>query len=327
MRKVFLTAGVILLLLNGKLLADSAFAVPRRGPVLIGVLTDSWGPTPAVAALRDGLREMGYRENEDFALGVRFTQGDVAALPVAARELVQLGADVLVAAGGQAAKAAQDATSRLPIIFMADSDPVALGLVKALNRPGGNITGIADLDIELAEKRLEIFREMIPGLKRVLLPYDATDSVAVSHLNVYRDAARRLGLTLAEKPLRTQEDARVAIAGARRGAVDGILSPVFLSLNILGFMLEAGTVQRIPTMFHRSWYVQRGGLASYGASAYEFGRQAARLLAKILRGAKPGDLPVEQPTKFEVVINLKTAKALGLMIPPFLLQRADQVIE
>src|SRR5215468_1910813 len=114
MRKVFLTAGVILLLLNGKLLADSAFAVPRRGPVLIGVLTDSWGPTPAVAALRDGLREMGYRENEDFALGVRFTQGDVAALPVAARELVQLGADVLVAAGGQAAKAAQDATSRLP---------------------------------------------------------------------------------------------------------------------------------------------------------------------------------------------------------------------
>jgi len=229
--------------------------------------------------------------------------------------------------GGQAAKAAQDATSRLPIIFMADSDPVALGLVKALNRPGGNITGIADLDIELAEKRLEIFREMIPGLKRVLLPYDATDSVAVSHLNVYRDAARRLGLTLAEKPLRTQEDARVAIAGARRGAVDGILSPVFLSLNILGFMLEAGTVQRIPTMFHRSWYAQRGGLASYGASAYEFGRQAARLLAKILRGAKPGDLPVEQPTKFEVVINLKTAKALGLTIPPSLLARADQVIE
>jgi putative ABC transport system substrate-binding protein len=328
MRERLVAAFLVLALLSGGLLGGRALAAQRRGPILIGVLTESWGPTPPVGALRDGLQEMGYRENEDFALGVRFTQGDVAALPVAARELVQLGADVLIASGGgHVAKAAQEATSQLPIIFIGSSDPVALGLVKTFNRPGGNITGIADLDIELVPKRLEIFREIIPGLKRVLLPYDATDNLTVSHLNVYRDAARRLGVTLVEKPVRTQEEAGVAITGARRGAVDGILSPRFVSLNIPGFMLDATTAQRIPTMFHGAWYVRRGGLAGYGASEYELGKQAARLLDKILKGAKPGDLPIEQPTKFELVINLKTATALGLTIPPSLLQRADQLIE
>ena len=334
MRKRLVAAGVVLVLLvvpvllNGGLRGGSALAKQRRSPLLIGVLTESWGPTPDVAALRDGLQEIGYRENEHFVIGVRFTQGDPAALSVAARELVQLGADILVTSGGgHVVKAAQAATSRLPIIFIGSTDPVALGLVKTFNRPGGNITGIADLDIELVPKRLEIFREIIPDLKRVLLPYDATDSLAVSQLNVYRDAARRLGVTLVEKPVRTQEEAGVAITGARRGAVDGILSPRYLSLNIPGFMLEAAIAQRIPTMFHGSWYVQRGGLASYAANDYELGKQAARLLDKVLKGAKPGDLPVEQPTKFELVINMKTAKALGLTIPPSVLARADKVIE
>jgi putative ABC transport system substrate-binding protein len=322
-----LVAAVTLLLLLEGGLPSSTLAQQRRAPVLIGVLTDSWGPTPAVAALRDGLQEIGYREDKDFVIGVRFTQGDVSALPVAARELIQLGADVLVTAGDQAAKAAQEATSRLPIVSIGDTDPVALGLVKTFNRPGGNLTGIADLDSELGPKRLEIFREIIPGLKRVLLPYDATDPLVLSQLGVYRDAARRLGVTLVEKPLRTQEDARVAITGARRGAVDGILSPVFLSLNIPGFMLEAATAQRIPTMFHRSWYVERGGLASYGTSAYELGKQAARLLDKVLKGAKPGEIPVERPTRFELAINSKTAQALGLAVAPSVLLRADRIIE
>jgi len=317
----------MLVLLAGRLLGDTAQAAPLRGPVLIGVLTDSWGPTPGVAALRDGLQEIGYRENEDFVLGVRFTQGDSAALPAAARELVQLGANILVAAGDQAAKAAQEASSRLPIIFIGGNDPVGLGLVKSLNRPGGNITGIVDFDVELGPKRLEIFREIIPTLTRVVLPYDATDTFIVSQLNVYRDAARRLGVTLVEKPVRTPEEARVAIAGVGRGTLEGILSPAFLSLNIPGFMLEVAASQRIPTMFHSSWYVQRGGLVSYAASPYERGKQAARLLAKILKGTKPGNLPVEQPTKFELVLNLKSAKALGLTIPQSVLLRADEIIQ
>jgi putative ABC transport system substrate-binding protein len=296
--------------------------------VKIGALTESWGPTPAIIGLRDGLQELGYRENEHFVIGVRFTQGNPAELSAAARDLVQHGVDIIVATeGGNTAKAAQMATTRIPIVFIGGSDPVALGLVRSLAHPGGNITGTADLDVELAPKRMEIFRELVPGLKRILLPYDATNVYAVSQLPTYRDAARRLGLTLVERPVRTEEEARAAITGVRKGDVDGIFAPRLLSLNIPGFILDTGSKQRLPAMFHNSFMVERGGLASYSATDKQLGRQAARLVDKILKGVKPADLPVEQPTKFELVINLRTAKALGLTIPPSILLRADQVIE
>ena len=302
-------------------------AQPAR-MVKIGALTESWGPTPAIIGLRDGLQELGYRENEHFVIGVRFTQGNPAELSAAARDLVRHSVDIIVTAeGGNSAKAAQMATTQIPIVFMGGSDPVGLGLVQSLAHPGGNITGTADLDVELGPKRMEIFREMIPHLKRLLLPYDATNAYAVAQLPMYRDAARRLGLTLVERPLRSEEEARAAITGIRKGEVDGILSPRFLSLNIPGFILDTGTKQAIPTMFHGSFLVGRGGLASYSASDEQLGRQAARLVDKILKGAKPGDLPVEQPTKFSLVINLKTAKILGLTIPQSVLIRADEVIQ
>jgi putative ABC transport system substrate-binding protein len=312
-------------LVGGAVLGGTVLGEPRRGPVLIGALTHSWGPTPAVVGLRDGLRDLGHRESEHFVIGVRFTQGDVGALPAAARELVQHGAEILFAAGGNEAKAAQMATNRIPVIFVVGSDPVTLGLVQSLNRPGGNLTGLASLDIELAPKRLELFREMVPGLRRVLLPYDATDAYTLSQLDLYREAARALGLVLVEKPARTQEEARRIITGARKGEVDGILSPRLISLNIPGFMLEAATV--MPTMFHGAFYVERGGLASYAASDYELGRQAARFVDKIIKGANAGDLPVDRATKFSLTVNVKTARALGLTIPPSLLLRADEVIE
>ena len=298
-------------------------------PVQIGVLTESWGPTPTIVGLRDGLLELGYRENEQFVIGVRFTQGDAAQLPAAARDLVRLGPDILVTGeGGNAAKAAQMATKRIPIVFVGGgSDPVGLGLVQSFARPGGNITGIADLSVELAPKRMEIFREIVPGLKRVLFVYDAANAEADTILRLHRDAARRLGLTLVERPVRTQDEAQAAIAGARKGDADGILSPRLLSLNIPGFILEVGAKGAVPTMFHGPFYVERGGLASYSASYHELGRQAAHLVDKILKGTKPADLPVQQPTKFELIINLKTAKALGLTIPPAVLMRADRVIQ
>lgn len=306
-------------------LAGAAAAEPRRGPVLIGALTVSWGPTPSVVGLRDGLLDLGHREGEHFVIGVRFTQGEAGALPAAARELVQHGAEILFADGANEAKAAQMATDRLPIVFVLGTDPVALGLVESLGRPGGNLTGLASLDIELAPKRLELFREIVPSLKRVLLPYDATNAYAVAQLSLYREAARRLGLALVEKPLRTQEEAQRIVAETRKSGVDGILSPRFTSLNIPGFMLEAALA--IPTMFHAEFYVERGGLASYSASHYELGRRAARFVDKIVKGAKPGTLPVEQPTKFKLVINLKTAKTLGLTIPRSVLVRAEEVIQ
>jgi putative ABC transport system substrate-binding protein len=296
--------------------------------IKIGALTESWGPTPAIVGLREGLQELGYREDKDFVIGVRFTQGNPAELAEAARDLVRHGVDVIVAAeGGNTAKAAQAATQRIPIVFMGSSDPVGLGLVRSLARPGGNITGTADLDVDLAPKRMEIFRELIPAMKRVLLPYDATNAYVVAQLAVYRDAARRLGLTLVERPVRTEEEARAVITGIRTGEVDGIFAPRFVSLNIPGFVLDSAQKRRLPAMFHQLFFVERGGLAAYSAADHQLGRQAARLVDKILKGAKPGDLPVEQPTKFELVLNLKTARALRLTIPRAVLLRADRVIE
>jgi ABC-type uncharacterized transport system substrate-binding protein len=174
---------------------------------------------------------------------------------------------------------------------------------------------------------MEIFRELIPGLKRVLLPYDATNADAVAQLAVHREAALRLGLTLVEKPVRSEDEARATITGLRKGEADGIFSLRFLSWNISGFILEIAPRGVMPTMFHVPFFVERGGLASYSANTYELGKQAARLVEKVIKGAKPADLPVEQPTKFELVINLRTAKTLGLMISPALLVRADRLIE
>ena len=310
------------------LIGDAAEAQRTARPVQIGALTESWGPTPAIIGLRDGLQALGYREDKDFTIGVRFTQGESAELLAAAHELVRRGADIIVTAeGGNTAKAAQMATDRIPIVFIGGGDPVELGLVQSLARPGGNLTGIASLDVELAPKRLEIFRELVPHLKRVLLVYDATTAYAVAHLEAYRAAAGRLDLTLVERPVQSQAEAGAALAGLRRGDVDGILSPRFLSLNIPGFILDIAPKGTFPTMFQATFFAERGGLVSYAATDGDLGRQAARLVDKILKGAKPADLPVEQPTKFELVINLKTAKALGLTIPTPLLQRADRLIQ
>jgi putative ABC transport system substrate-binding protein len=321
--------GIVLLFVSGGFIGSGPAAAQRTTPILIGALSESWGPTPAMVGLRDGLAELGYRENEHFVIGVRFTQGNPAELPAAARQLVERGADILVTGGGGAneAKAAQTATARIPIVFMSGGDPVRAGLVRSLARPGGNVTGVADLDAELGPKRMEIFRELIPGLKRVLFPYDAGDPTIVSQLDGYRAAARRLGVSLIEKPVRTQDEARAVLASVQKGEVDGILSPRFLSLNIPGFIIEAGARRAIPTMLHASFHVEQGGLASYASNLYEVGRQAARLVDKIIKGAKPADIPVEQATRFELVINLKTAKALGLTVPQSLLLRADKLIE
>jgi putative ABC transport system substrate-binding protein len=174
---------------------------------------------------------------------------------------------------------------------------------------------------------MEIFRELIPGLKRVLVPYDATNSGAVAQLAVLREASRRLGLTLVERPVWGEEEARAAITGLRKGEGDGIFCLRFLTSNIPGFVLEIARRGVMPTMFHVPFFVERGGLASYSANTYELGKQAARLVEKILKGTKPADLPVQQPVKFELVINLKTATTLGLTIPPSLLLRADRIIE
>jgi putative ABC transport system substrate-binding protein len=302
-------------------------ATPAQPPrlVKIGALTEGWGPTPTIVGFRDGLQELGYQENRDFVIGVRFVQGNLAELPEAARGLVRHGVDLIFTSGGHATKAARVATTRIPIVFQVADDPVEAGLAKSFGRPGGNMTGIAD--IELVPKRMEIFRELIPGLKRVLFVYDATNAVAVSRLEVHRDAAHRLAVTLVERPVRTEDEARSVIDRVRKGEVDGIFSPRMVTLNIPGLILEIAPRRAIPAMFDDTFYVEQAGLASYAANRHGLGRQAARLVDKILKGARPGDIPIEQPTKFELAINLKTARALGITIPQSILLRADRVIE
>src|SRR5712692_7358552 len=195
---------LIVLLVSSRLLTGSVGAEERVQPIKIGALTPSWGPTPSIVGLRDGLLELGYRENEQFVIGVRFTQGDVAALPAAARELVQYGVDIIFADYADAAKAAQMATARIPIVFAAVDNPVEQGLVQSFARPGGNITGVTYLALELLPKRLEVFHEIIPGLKRVLFPYDANHAYSLLAANAYREAARRLGIVLVEQVVQTE---------------------------------------------------------------------------------------------------------------------------
>jgi putative ABC transport system substrate-binding protein len=305
-----------IVLLTSGLVGASIEAAQRAGPIRIGALTESWGPTPPMVGLRDGLIERGYREGEQFVIGVRFTQGDIAALSPAARELIQQGADVLFPTGVNAAKAARMATDRIPIVFAgAIGDPVDLGLVKSFAQPGSNITGVTDLDLELSPKRLEIFRELVPGLKRVLFAYDPSDAYAVAIAKGYREAARRLGIALIERTVRTEEEAR-ALAQLRKGEFDGILGSSRISMNILGFLLEAASQQGIPTMVNDIFYVERAkALVSYGPDLYESGRQAARLVEKLLKGEDPARIPVETNPKIELAVNLAVTKALKLTIP------------
>lgn len=308
------------------LLTGHAFGAERNRPVRIGALTESWGPTPGIVGLRDGLKELGYRENQDFVIGVRFTQGNIAALPQAARELVEQGIDILFTNNPAPAKAAQTATNRIPIVFYGAGDPIGLGLIKSFARPGGNMTGVTDLDLDLDSKRLEIFKEMIPGLTRVLFPYDQSEAFSVAQAKIYRDSARRLKIMLIEKTVVTQTEAQATFDGIRRNEVHGIVVPRSLSFNIPGLALEATSRHRIPTMFFGSWYVEQGGLASYGPDFYQSGRQAARLVDKILKGTNPREIPVEVNNNIDFVINLKVATALGIKIVPEALSRANRVI-
>lgn len=294
--------------------------------IRIGALNAAWGPTPGTEGLRDGLKEFGYREDKDFVIGVRFTQGDLAALPAAAQGIVQYGVDLIFTSGESATQAAQKASSQIPIVFAEVSDPLGAGLVQSLARPGGRITGVTDLNPSLGPKRLEVFQEAVPGLKRVLFPYAAADAYEAEKAKVYRDAAGQLGIELIEKAVKSEQEARATLAQVDKNAVDGILAPYGTSLNLHAFIMQASTQSGLPTMSDHLFFVERGGLASYGPDSYESGRQAARLVDQILKGADPADIPVEVNTKIEFAINLKAVKTLGLSIPPQVLHQADRLV-
>lgn len=317
---------VALLLLLSGLITHGVSRAERSMPFRIGVLTTSWGPPPQVVGMRDGLVELGLRENEDFVIGVRFTQGDSTVLPVAARELVDYGVDLIFAPTDEAAKVARQVTTEIPIVFAGVADPIGSGLIESFARPGGNITGVTNMELGLGPKRLQLFKEMIPGLKRVMFPYHANEAYSRRMAHTYRDAARRLGIELIEKPVQTQVEAQAALARVRKGDTDGFLMPWSTVLNIIGLVLETEDRQSIPAMYSASFLLEQGGLASYWSNTFETGRLAARMIDKIIKGAKPGEIPVEVNSKIEFTINLKTAKKLGLSISPEMLYQADRLI-
>jgi putative ABC transport system substrate-binding protein len=237
---------------------------------------------------------LGYREDQDFFLGIRFTQGDRSELPTAARDLVRQEVDLIFVDSDESVKPAQQATRQIPIVFASmASDPLRLGAIESFARPGGNVTGVADLALDLGPKRLQVFQELVPHLKRVLFPYNPVVDDA-PRVRVYQDAAHLLGIELIAKPVRTEIEAQVTISQIKQGEVDGILAPYSITLNIPGFVLETGIQHGIPTMFNSAFFVERRGLASYGPDFYETGKQAARLVDKILKGANPAEIPVER---------------------------------
>ena len=312
--------------------AHGAPAQPAAGGPRIGVLLNS----PSIEApgtqnlrdLRQGLRALGYAEGQNIWLEVLSADGKLDRLPALAAEMVRRNVDIIVASGPQGVGAARRATESIPIVMGRMDDVDAHGLVTNLARPGGNITGLSFQTGEMAGKLVQLLKEIVPGLFRLAVIWDVTGTR--KQVTSIQEAARLLGL-----------EATVIELGGRPGGPDGVVSAartggaqglVFLASPgitlVQGRMARWALQGRLPAIYYNRGFAEAGGLLSYGPAASDFSwRHAAVFIDKILKGAKAADLPVEQPTKFELVINLKTAKALGLTIPPSLLQRADQVIE
>ncbi len=308
--------------LAGALLA--AEAQPSTTIPRIGLLADatSWEP------LRLGLRDLGYVEGKSIALEERSSQGRNERFSNLASELVRLNVNIIVTWGTPATLAANQATTTIPIVMASAGDPVRSGLVSSLAHPGGNVTGLTVLGPGVAAKRLELLKQAVPNMSRVALLWNPANPDQESSFKEVQAGAHAMGVTLLSVEARSGEELEQALATMKHNRPSAlVMTADSVHQRYIGRIVAFTLETRLPAMYQLKEAVDHGGLMSYGASLPNLGRRAATYIDKILKGAKPGGLPVEQPTKFELVINLKTAKALGLTIPPSLLQRADQVIE
>ncbi len=281
-----------------------------------------------IEALRQGLRELGYIEGKNIVIEYRYAEGKLDRQSELAAELVRLKVDVIVTAGPTVTRAAREATVTIPIVMAQDSDPVGNGFVASLARPGGNITGLATLAPEISGKQLELLKEIVPKLSRVAVLGNSNEPANSKSLKEIELAARSFGVQLQTLDVRTPEDIETAFQTATKGRADAVLVLVSSVLNFRRKQIaDRVTKSRLPAIYYNADWVEDGGLMSYGPSFRDLYRRAATYVNKILKGAKPADLPVEQPMKFEFVINLKTAKQIGLTIPPNVLVRADKVIK
>jgi putative tryptophan/tyrosine transport system substrate-binding protein len=327
-RRAFLSGAVSLLAAPLAVEAQQGGRVYRIGFLHTGQPPPFGPPNPRsnVGAFRQGLFELGYVEGRDLVIESRFAEGKVDRLPTLAAELVALQVDVIVAANTSSAKAAKVATATIPIVFIGTQDPVGLGLVASFARPGGNVTGVtASPGPEIAGKGLALFKEAVPPISRVAVLY-SSERLYDPSVSIQRRVAPKLGITLLPHNARTRAELLAALAAITRERADGLF--LFGSDKDTPLIFEFATRNRLPTMCDDGDLVEEGDiLMSYYSSPLDVRRHAARFVDKILKGAKPRDMPIEQPTKFDLVINLKTAKALGLTIPPSLLARADELIQ
>ena len=279
-------------------------------------------------AFREQLHESGYVEGQNVFFEFRWGDAQVGRLRGLAAELIDAKVDILVTASSEAALAAKQATRSIPIVTATGGDPVKLGVVASLARPGGNVTGVFSLSNDLAGKRLEFLKQLIPRVARVAFLRESDNRASALNLRDAESAARPLGLVVQSVGVRGPKELDAAFVAMKRARADAVIvSEATAFFPDRQRIADLALSHRLPMMAPAREYAEAGALISYGTDYLDLFRRAATYIDKILKGAKPGDLPVEQPTKFELVINLKTAKALGLTIPPSLLQRADQVIE
>jgi putative tryptophan/tyrosine transport system substrate-binding protein len=304
--------------------AQQATKVPRIGLLGGGSASANAG---RIQAFRQGLRELGYVEGKNIVIESRYADGKLDRLPALVAELVRLNVDVITTAGPQVTRLAKEATSTIPIVMAYENDPVGSGVVASLARPGGNITGLSSLAPEISGKQLELLKEIVPELSRVAVLRRSTQPGYAQVSEGMETAAKALGVKLQYLDVLSPKDIETAFREASKRRAEAVLvlaSAVVASHRTL--IVELAVKSRLPTIYPYLEFVEAGGLMAYGASITDLYRRAAVYVDKILKGTKPADLPVEQPTKFEFIINLKAAKQIGVTIPPNVLARADRVI-
>jgi putative ABC transport system substrate-binding protein len=325
-RKIYVLVAAALVLISVHLAdAQQPTKVPRIG-FIVGA-----SPSASLArtdAFRQGLRELGHVERKNIVIEWRYAEGKPDRLPALAAELVRLKVDIIVSSGATPTRAAKEATNTIPIVMAQDNDPIGNGFVASLARPGGNISGLSTLAPEISGKRLELLKEIIPKLSRVAVLGTSTNPGNAQALRETELAAQAFGVKLQYLDVLDPKDIETVFRAASKGRADAVLvlgSPVLNSKRTQ--IADLAIKSRLPATYYAPEWVEDGGLMSYGVSFTDSYRRAATYVDKILKGAKPADLPVEQPTKFELIINLKAAKQIGLTIPPNVLVRADRVIK
>jgi putative tryptophan/tyrosine transport system substrate-binding protein len=302
-------------------------AAPRQ--FRIGILIPESGrpETQSVKGLRDGLKELGYKERQDIHIEMRDAKGDRAALKPMANELVSKKVDLIFTTGTRSTQAAMAATNEIPIVFRHPGNPQTMGLVKSNTRPGGNVTGVAGFGLEMTGKRLEALQQIVPGVRRVHIFYDLNDKSSRDNCDFTKMLAEKLGLEVVEHGTKSNEELKTSLDNFQSGAGDALFQvPDNLVDSEADFIFQTARQKKLPTMFNEEPWAIKGALAAYGPSSYQMGRQAAGLADKIIKGQKPENLPIEPARKFDLIINFRTANAIGLTIPPDMLKKADRVI-